>query len=387
MKSKIIIVTLIFLALGLPGVFTGKNSGNEDGLAASATAPLTAEDLIGQSAMEVKNPQVGRSNNAVVASQAKKIKLPVICQGSESQIFNCYQKHYKNLVKTKGVQAAFADLRQRYNENSYVVSQCHPITHVIGDTAVEKYPTASEAYLHGDSFCWSGYYHGVLEGILSKIGMDKAISEMNNICKDIPGKSVYSFDYYNCVHGLGHGLMAITDTELFKSLNLCDGLSGSWEQTSCYGGVFMENVIVDNKNHFTKYLKPAEPLYPCNTVDEKYKSACYLMQTSYMLKVSGQDFAKVFALCEKADKNYIPTCYQSLGRDASGHSISNVISTKNSCYLGKDFYAKSNCIIGAVKDFISYFHSDVQAKTLCNSLTDDLRAVCLSTATDYYKTF
>lgn len=386
MKSKIILLILVFSALVMSGVFSHKQESDE-GLA--ATAPLTVEDLIGQSSIEVKDPQAGRSNDAVVSRQKTEQmnKLAVICQGTDANSFDCYQKHYKGLVDGRGIQAAFEDLRQRYDQNSYVVSQCHPLTHVIGNSAAEKYQTASEAYLHGDSFCWSGYYHGVLEGVLSKIGMDKAVAEINDICKDIPGRSKYSFDYYNCVHGLGHGLMAITSDELFQSLKLCDGLQGTWEESSCYGGVFMENVIVDNKNHFTKYLKPSEPLYPCNAVDERYKSACYLMQTSYMLKVSGQDFSKVFALCGKADKNYIATCYQSLGRDASGHSVSNVESTKKSCYLGTTFEAKSNCIIGAVKDFISYFHSDVQAKTLCNSLGDDLKAVCLSTAESYYKTF
>jgi hypothetical protein len=382
MKSKIIVVILVVLGLNLSAAYRHKEEADKQNF--TATAPLTVDDLIGQSSMEIKNPQAGRANEAAVS---REVKISDICQGDQTQVFNCYQKHYQALVKKDSVQTAFADLRERYKQNGYVVSQCHPITHVIGDSAVEKYPTASEAYSHGDSFCWSGYYHGVLEGILSKIGMDKAVAEINNICKDIPGKSQYSFDYYNCVHGLGHGLMAITSTELFQSLKLCDGLKGNWEQTSCYGGVFMENVIVDNKNHFTKYLKPSEPLYPCNAVDERYKSACYLMQTSYMLKVLNGDFNKVFAECAKADAGYIATCYQSVGRDASGRSVSNAESTKNTCNLGSNFDARSNCIVGAVKDFISYFHSDVQAKQLCNSLSEDLKSVCLSTAESYYKTF
>ena len=146
----------------------------------------------------------------------------------------------------------------------------------------------------------------------------------------------------------------------------------------------MENVIVDNKNHFTEYLKPSEPLYPCNAVEEKYKGSCYLMQTSYMLKVLDEDFSKVFELCGKADAKYVATCYQSLGRDASGHSSSNAEITKNTCGLGKNFDARSNCVIGAVKDFISYFHSDIQVRKLCDSLSDDLKNVCLTTTKGYY---
>ncbi len=298
--------------------------------------------------------------------------------------FSCYENYYDNLVATKGVEAAFADLKQRYIGNSYVQSQCHPLTHVIGHGAVELYPKVSEAYTHGDSFCWSGFYHGVMEGIIAKIGKKAVVSQLDNICSDIPGKDRYSFDYYNCVHGLGHGLMALTSDELFDSLTTCDNLTGAWEKSSCYGGVFMENVIVDNKNHFTKYLKPAEPLYPCNAVGASYKTSCYLMQTSYMLKVTGSDFKKVFDLCATADLGFEATCYQSLGRDASGQSVSNAEKTKATCDLGANYEQKSNCIVGAVKDFISYYHSDTQALHLCNILSSDLTQICTDTAHSYY---
>ncbi len=311
-----------------------------------------------------------------------------ICTGTNSQNFDCYEKHYQDLIKEKGIKAAFADLKARYQKNSYVVAQCHPLTHVIGREAALKFDDVSDAYTQGDSYCWSGYYHGVLETFLDKIGRGNLVAEINNVCAGIEGKDRYSFDYYNCVHGLGHGVMAITETELFESLAYCDNLVGDWEQKSCGSGAFMENVIVDNLNHFTKYLKPEEPLYPCTASPEKYKETCYLMQTSYILKVNGGDFADTFAWCRKADGQYRDTCFQSLGRDASGRTSSNVAESKRLCLLGKDYFEQSNCVVGAVKDFISYFHSDVQAEEFCASLGDpDLMATCRSTKVSYYAQF
>ncbi len=194
-----------------------------------------------------------------------------ICGGQDSQNFECYEKHYIELVKDEGIAAAFVDLKARYATNSYIVAQCHPITHVIGREAALKFSNVSDAYTEGDSYCWSGYYHGVLETFLNKIGRENLVSKIDTVCAGIEGKSRYSFDYYNCVHGLGHGVMAITDTELFESLSYCNNLAGDWEQKSCASGVFMENVIVDNLNHFTKYLKPEEPPYPCTATTDKYK--------------------------------------------------------------------------------------------------------------------
>ncbi len=43
--------------------------------------------------------------------------------------------------------------------------------------------------------------------------------------------------------------------------------------------------------------------------------------------------------------------------------------------LGRDYKARSNCIIGAVKDFILY-ENEPQAKELYESLDADLRDVC-----------
>ncbi len=307
------------------------------------------------------------------------------CDGAQSSNFDCYEKYYADIVAGQSVKAAFDDLKARYDTNSYVKAQCHPLAHVIGRTAVGKYPVVSAAYAQGDPFCWSGYYHGALEGVIAKMGRKEVPNQLNTICADIEGKERYSFDYFNCVHGLGHGLMAFTNTELPDSLKLCDNLDGTWEKRSCYGGVFMENVIVDNKNHVTKYLRPQEPLYPCNAIDDAYKMDCYLMQTSYMLKVTGNDFKKVFGLCATTGDAYRATCYQSLGRDASGQNSSDAVMTKTRCMLGADAEQRSNCVIGAVKDFISYFHAIEQANAFCNSLDPDLKSVCLETGEIYYK--
>ncbi len=106
-----------------------------------------------------------------------------------------------------------------------------------------------------------------------------------------------------------------------------------------------------------------------------------------MLKVVNQDFVKVFALCDSVQQPYKPTCLQSLGRDASGNSLSNGPTTKRTCELGANYEQQSNCIVGAVKDFISYYHSDTQAAALCNSLNPDLQSICNSTKESYYKSF
>lgn len=312
------------------------------------------------------------------------------CLGTDlAADFDCWQSRLTTLTSDNSPEAAFADIKVAYAASPYVQSQCHQLVHRIGRSAAEKYPNVSEAYKHGDNFCWSGYYHGVMETIAKQLGRDEVVNKLNDICQQLRQEQLYSFFHYNCVHGLGHGVMGITNNELFESLEICDKLTNSWEAESCYGGAFMENIMSeDNPDHRTTYLRKDEPMYPCTAVVNKYKGQCYLMQSSYALKLSNYDFSKVFADCAAVDKEYVKICYQSVGRDASGTSTSDVAKTNASCLLGQNDEARSNCIVGAVKDFISYFHGITEATALCDSFIDpSLQSTCRTTATEYYKSF
>jgi hypothetical protein len=178
--------------------------------------------------------------------------LPVVdtasihCTGALAQDFQCFRRHFEVITRHYGPTVALSALKQLYARDPYVVSQCHQFTHVIGNTASELYPEIGEAFRFGDGVCWSGYYHGVVEQAAKRFSVDTIKASTNDLCALVPGKDRYSFDYYNCVHGLGHGFMAISKNELFESLSLCNNLTGRWEQESCYGGVFMENVMTDN---------------------------------------------------------------------------------------------------------------------------------------------
>ncbi len=50
--------------------------------------------------------------------------------------FDCYSNYYENLVEKRGVPKAFEVLKEESKVNPYLVSQCHPITHIIGHASV-----------------------------------------------------------------------------------------------------------------------------------------------------------------------------------------------------------------------------------------------------------
>ena len=96
------------------------------------------------------------------------------------------------------------------------------------------------ALAEGNGICASGYYHVLLEGKLAGVAKDEVAEVARSVC-DQTKSTASSFVYYQCVHGLGHGLMLSTRYELPGALRLCHGLRTDFDRVSCTGGVLMEN--------------------------------------------------------------------------------------------------------------------------------------------------
>src|SRR5687768_12476645 len=123
-----------------------------------------------------------------------------------------------NVLRAKadadGPEAAFADLKVLYDTNVTAHGFCHQLSHEIGHAGYRKYGNIAAAFEHGDSFCWSGYHHGVLESYVQEIGVEELPKRLPTVCDGVPGRESYTFGFFNCVHGLGHGLMAVTDDKV-----------------------------------------------------------------------------------------------------------------------------------------------------------------------------
>ena len=308
--------------------------------------------------------------------------------------YTCYTKEINSVTQKYNPETATALLKKQYSQVSYVKGDCHQLMHVVGRAAYAKYGNLADAFAHGDQFCWSGFYHGIMEELSREKGYNYIFAHASTLCSQVAKKyGQYAFNTYNCVHGLGHGFMELEDENLFDALKSCDAFKNSWDAQSCYGGVFMQNVMnvqgPEGEDLATyKYLKADDPMYPCDAVANQYKGSCYLMQTSFALQVDNYDFNKVFAQCADVQPQPLTNiCYQSLGRDASGQSISDVTKTKDTCMLGPDLEAQENCFTGAVKDFVSYFHSDKKGYELCAAAPPVIKQSCNYTVKQYFSTF
>jgi hypothetical protein len=204
--------------------------------------------------------------------------------------------------------------------SSEVGIDCHNRAHELGRASYEL--IGEDVFGLTLPQCHSGFYHGSIEAFFRENGTADLEGNLRLICSD----KNYFF-IHQCMHGIGHGMMAFANYELPMALDLCNFTPTSLNQASCRTGVFMENIVQslgllvdDDKDHAhkTRYLSD-DPHFPCNIVNKEYKADCYFLQTDRMVQLSNSGFQGVAEECSNAPPQYHYTCFASMGRTISGN--------------------------------------------------------------------
>ena len=189
--------------------------------------------------------------------------------------------------------------------------------------------------------------------------------------------------YFQCLHGLGHAVMYFTENQLGNSLQACDTLPDDWSRSSCYGGVFMENVFstVPEKRD----ISASDSHYPCSRVDAKYRGECYLMQT-WRMQEMGLAAERLFDECVNAGP-FEQQCAQSVGRDLSNAARAGDSRRVAEKCEGAQGEARRACIRGVVYALINNTWDATYAAPFCSALREEDSAYCNQASKDYLRMF
>ena len=269
------------------------------------------------------------------------------CAQSDTE---CLEQAFGNLVFTDGPKPALERLQRELQTNTTVAADCHRIAHRMGSAALSRFKDkVAPAFIAGTAVCASGYYHGIIERAFLGQPTDKLSIVARQLCSD-PKITEQRFLAYQCIHGLGHGLMIYTGYDLPGSLRTCDDLRNGFDRVSCSGGVFMEN-FNSSYGVTSKYLKKNDPIYPCNSVAERHKLYCYLLVTANILRVENYDQARTADACRRSEKQWIKTCFESFGRDVSGIAGKSASKALASCRLAKA--NEGDCLYGVAREIVN----------------------------------
>ena len=286
----------------------------------------------------------------------------------------CLEQGFANLAYEQGPEKALAEFDRAIARDSQVEAGCHRIAHMIGSASLASLDgNVAQACARGSASCWSGYYHGILERAFTGVeDRDDVGGVARRLCDDEAIEQT-TFLLYQCVHGLGHGLMIWSGYDLPFALSVCDRLATEWDQTSCTGGVFMEN-ISSSYGVTSKWVRADDGVYPCQAMKERHKLYCYLMVTSRINELNGFNWRKTAQTCMRVETDWVSTCFESYGRDASGNSRQDPVRVAELCKHAQR-YAVS-CVYGAARDMTSNYANGEVASRLCGLSARPLRAQC-----------
>jgi hypothetical protein len=298
------------------------------------------------------------------------------CVEGSSDLRLCLEQAFGNVAYRTSGKEALALMASRGAIQPEVSAGCHRIAHAIGAAVLAREDgDAASALADGDSTCWSGFYHGLLERALAPARSADELGRLIATLCEPRAKDWPLFTRYQCLHGLGHGLMLRTGNAVEASLEMCARLGDQWSRQSCHGGVFMESFSpsLDLK---PPPFDPAAPLEPCPSVAEGYKLYCYLQIADNLVRGLEYDWPKVARACETEQAaNWREVCFQSYGRQASGSNYGEPQAVAELCQIAGDA-GESGCVYGAARDIASNAASGKPAATFCRLLSPTLASRC-----------
>ncbi|HEY3197275.1 MAG TPA: hypothetical protein VGJ57_04620 [Nitrospirales bacterium] len=242
---------------------------------------------------------------------------------------------------------------------------CHVPAHKAGRFAYSIFSMKTFRAIPGE--CHAGGFHGAVEAYFKERGAAHLANDVKVIC----GSELNAFNTHQCMHGIGHGLMAAANYELPQALETCNQLK-DW-QSSCWTGAFMENIVgglgahAGHVGHATKYLND-DPHYPCTIVDTQYKSSCYFLQASRMVQLFGPNFGRISATCAQAPAEQREICFDSMGREVGGLYRGRPAEAIQACGHAEEGEFRIDCLTGAVQDTFWDSSGQGDAREFCKLL-------------------
>jgi hypothetical protein len=317
---------------------------------------------------------------------------------------NCYTEFLMVPASDRRVKIAMGALDAMGAKDADIKRDGHVYAHAIGIAAAKGAKDVEQPFRECSEAYQSGCYHGVIQAWFAQLDKIEG-PETNALCEPFRKSESERWIRFQCVHGMGHGLMMLYDHDLNKGLAGCDLLSDWWDRQSCYGGAFMENIVnVTNPHHPASMLEhhgsmagmedmpgmnhenatkfkavdPNNQQYPCSIMPERYLRSCYEMQTSVMLYNNNGNLAGAAKDCDSAPKEYKVTCFASLGRDISAYSEQNHAEAIKMCSSSNPKYLPY-CYLGVVKNLIDLDARATSGLSFCRDIKDvNGKNVCYS---------
>lgn len=285
----------------------------------------------------------------------------------------CLREALGALAYEAGPTAALDAMVEAYGEAGDM--SCHAAAHEIGRAGLAHADgSVGDAFAAGSDACFSGYYHGIFETAFR--GVERTPNALGSRARDLcdsAGATRTGFDQYNCLHGVGHGLLLSIGEDLEGAGHACRHIEGDARARECFGGVVME-AFEPSRGGRSPWIRPGQPEYPCAVLAGGEQQTCYAQLGARLLVEYRGDWSAAARACTSVTVSHRDLCAYSLGSEAANLRGWRAAPTIAMCSTITPYEAV--CIEGAAAAVMANFGAAQPGLALCRVAPSAVRARC-----------
>ena len=287
-----------------------------------------------------------------------------------------YQTWYGK-IEAVGGKEAYQEFTKVTEKKS--INDSHTDAHLFGE-ALYKIEGINAVSVCDNKFSY-GCYHSFLGSAIYSEGLE-IVAELNNQCFSNLGS-----DGLACQHGIGHGILSSVgydEKSLYQSLDVCNNLSVKDPIGGCFGGVFMEynfqTMLLDQAK--VRGFNKDDPYFPCFTVKEEYRPACFYNQGQWWLssipKNTEERIKSISSLCHELPNLDLKTqCYKGFGVNLASFIDYDLEKAKQICGLIQSRSEEIICRSGVAISFLAAPRlKDIGGKLCQDDFNKDEQKLC-----------
>jgi hypothetical protein len=274
-------------------------------------------------------------------------------------------------LETNGEEAFYVYVAQEINSPF----GDHDLAHQVGEFLFKNFGN------EGIQLCTPLYNWGCFHGFFGRSLINGGVESLNSAEDFCVSKKGNPLDFGGCVHGLGHGLMAIENYQFSgveSALKNCDLMERD-VAISCYNGVFMEfntNTMQSREVALgAREVNDEGLMFPCVKLKPTYQAACYYEQPNWWAVILDHNYFRISHLCNQlTDSLNRQMCFRGMGRSIPEALKFSETASVQACLNAPGLQERSWCLLEASKIFLT--DNQQLTLTLCEQLDSQWALPC-----------
>jgi hypothetical protein len=301
------------------------------------------------------------------------------------------------IARERGARQALQRLEALAADDSVIRDLGHTLAHGLGRFVVAQRQGNPAVYADCLEIFQAGCNHGVLEAYFAspRAASADAVtpSALDTLCSAITRAGAARLVGLECAHGMGHGLVARYHGDVHSALGACDHLKRRDARRECHDGVFMENAVRGTASpdvrvgddavqagasahghSVSPLVRRGDLSYPCNTIDERYRAACWTYQPIIIAEAARGQVDMLVRTCDGAPAAFVDDCYRGVGKQGSGwwedqERVANLCEQVPAA-------RRNACVAGAVESYLDEMWTVDRAMSFCGILPSSAKPHC-----------